>query len=48
MKPEDRKRDREGLSAAHGRGSFTRDVKPGKVMVTPEGRAVLMDFGLRR
>ena len=38
----------EGLSAAHGKGIVHRDVKPGNVMVAPEGRAVLMDFGLAK
>lgn len=36
------------LHAAHEQGILHRDVKPGNLMVTPEGRAVLMDFGLAR
>ena len=36
------------LAALHAAGCVHRDVKPTNVLVTPEGRAVLLDFGLVR
>lgn len=34
------------LHAVHEAGILHRDIKPGNLMITPEGRPVLMDFGL--
>ena len=34
------------LHAAHEAGVLHRDIKPGNVMVTPEGEPVILDFGL--
>ena len=35
-----------GITAIHAAGKLHRDLKPQNLMVTPEGRAVILDFGL--
>jgi len=37
-----------GVEAAHEAGVIHRDLKPGNIIITPEGQAKVLDFGLAR